>query len=67
VAFAPAAPTGLRVSAYSASNGELFWTRPSTAGLRYEVRRNGTLVQTIDGVSYYAKGLSGGLSARRRR
>jgi len=60
VAGALAAPTGLRATAYSKTAGEVFWVRPSTAGLRYEVRRDGLLVKTTDGVSYYDNALVAG-------
>ena len=56
----PAAPAGLRASVYSASNAELFWSRPATPGLRYEVRRDGAVVATTEGVSHYATGLVAG-------
>ena len=59
-AGAPAAPVGLRASVYSAANAELFWARPATPGLRYEVRRDGAVVATTDGVSHYATGLVAG-------
>jgi len=48
-----AAPSGLRGTIYSARNGEIFWTRPATPGLRYEVSRDGTVVTITDGVSHY--------------
>ena len=50
---APASPEGLRVDIYSRFNRELFWDRPDTFGLRYEVRRDGEVVANTDGVSYY--------------
>ena len=56
----PAAPAGLRGTVYSSTAAELFWTRPQTPGLRYEVRRDGQAVATTDGVSYFASGLVGG-------
>jgi len=60
VAGAPDSPAGLRASVYSTSNAELFWTRSTKPGLRYEVRRDGNLVTTTDGTSYYASGLAAG-------
>ena len=56
----PAAPDGLRIELYSARSGELFWRRPDTFGLRYEVQRDGAAVATTDGVSYYEDTLSAG-------
>jgi len=53
-----AAPTGLRVALYSGLAGELSWTRPDTPGLSYEVRRNGELLTTTDGVGYVDRTLS---------
>ena len=49
----PAAPDGLRAERYSARNGELFWTRPAMPGLRYEISRDGAVLATTNGVSYY--------------
>ena len=59
-ASGPAAPDGLRAELYSARSGELFWRRPDTFGLRYEVRRDGAVLATTDGVSYYDDTLSAG-------
>lgn len=56
-AGAPKAPNGLKAIVYSRTSGELFWNRPSTVGLKYEVRRNGELVKFTDGVSYFTKSL----------
>ena len=47
------APTGLRADVYSKTAIELFWNRPDAFGLRYEIRRDGTTLTTIDGVSFY--------------
>ncbi len=55
-----AAPAGLKASVYSSTSGEIMWDRPSTFGLSYEVRRNGTLVSQTSGVSYYDRLLSPG-------
>jgi|GEM_PF-7059997 len=45
----PAAPSGVRVSAYSASALEVFWARASVPGLRYEIRRGDTVVGSNGG------------------
>jgi len=51
----PAAPTGLTVSVYSATAAELTWDRPADAfGLTYEIKRDGTVLSTTDGVSYFS-------------
>lgn len=58
---APAAPANLRASVYSRQAAELFWERaPATLGLRYEIRRDGQVVRTTDGVSYFTGDLEGG-------
>ena len=60
VAGAPAAPAGLNAKVYSTSSAELFWTRPATPGLRYEIKRDGAVTKTTDGVSLYQSGLAAG-------
>ena len=55
-----AAPEGLAASVYSSSTAELFWNRSPTSGLSYEVKRNGNVVATTDGTSYYDDSLSTG-------
>lgn len=60
----PAAPEGLRASVYSSSAGEVSWTRPGTPGLRYEVRRDGTVLATTDGVSHVDLELAAGREYR---
>ena len=50
---APAAPSGVRAAVYSATALELFWNRPSTFGLSYEVRRGDRVVGTTDGTSLF--------------
>lgn len=55
------APTNLTASVYSSKSAELFWDRPDTFGLTYEVSRNGTVLRTTDGVSHYDNGLSAGM------
>ena len=57
---APGAPVDLSALVYSSGSGELFWTRSSTPGLRYEVSRDGAVVATTDGTSYYTDALSTG-------
>lgn len=57
----PAAPANLRTDVYSAGSAELFWRRePAELLLRYEVLRDGQLVDTTFGVSYYTNELEGG-------
>ena len=53
---------GLLAEVHSRTTAELFWTRPGTPGLSYEVRRNGDFVAQTDGVSYFDNSLSGGTS-----
>jgi len=55
-----ATPTGLTAMVYSASNAEIMWDRPDTFGLTYEITRNGAIVATTDGISYYNNGLIAG-------
>jgi hypothetical protein len=47
-----AEPTGLRASVYSSKSKELFWVRPATVGVTYEILRNGASLDMIDGVSF---------------
>jgi len=56
----PAAPNGLVASVYSSGSGELFWDRPDAFGLVYEVTRDGTVLATTDGTSYYERDLEQG-------
>ena len=59
----PTAPTDLRVDVYSGTAAELFWSRssdPDGAVSRYEIRRDGQLVETRDGLSYFTDGLTEG-------
>ena len=61
----PAAPAGLRSSVYSRRSAELFWRRePAALALRYEIRRDGRVVGTTDGVSYYTNALAAGTDHR---
>lgn len=57
-----AAPTGLRATVYSKRTAELFWNRPTTFGLNYEITRGSQVLKTTDGVSYYDSQLSAGTS-----
>lgn len=59
-----ASPVGLRAEVYSASSAELFWSRSDTAGLSYEVRRDGEVVNQTDGVSFFDSSLPGDTSLR---
>jgi len=58
----PAAPSGLRADVYSPTAAELFWTRPATTGLRYEVRRDGRSLGSTDGTGYFDDALGRGRS-----
>ncbi len=49
----PEAPANLRVVRYSPKDAELFWDRASEPGLQYEVFRDGELVSTQFGISYF--------------
>ena len=61
VASGPDAPDGLRSDVYSGRSAELFWQRePAALALRYEIRRDGTVVGTTNGVSYYTDALAAG-------
>ncbi len=51
-------PAQLQASVYSSTGAELFWARSSTPGLLYEIRRDGNIVATTDGVSFYTNDLS---------
>jgi len=57
-----AAPAGLKGNVYSSTTAEIMWNRSSTFGLSYEVSRNGSVVTTTTGISYYDKQLSPGSS-----
>lgn len=48
-----AAPSELRSAVYSSTAAELFWQRDDRPGLMYEVRRNGEVVGTTNGVSFF--------------
>ena len=59
----PSAPPSLRVDVYSGTAAELFWSRstdPDGLVRGYEIRRDGELVDTRDGLSYFTDGLSDG-------
>jgi len=49
----PAAPSGLQAEVYSATAAEVFWDRPDTIGLSYEIRRDGNLVSQTNAVSFF--------------
>jgi len=55
-----ALPVGLSSAEYSATLLELFWDRPTTPGLIYDVSRDGTLLGTTEGVSFLDAGYSAG-------
>lgn len=48
-----AAPSDVSAQRYSKTAAEIFWARPATAGLSYEISRNGTLLGNTHGVSYF--------------
>ena len=63
LAAPPTTPSDLRVDVYSGTAAELFWSRssdPDGAVSRYEIRRDGELVETRDGLSYFTDDLTAG-------
>lgn len=58
-----AAPAGVVGQRYSGTAAEIFWDRPATFGLSYEISRDGTLLGNTDGVSYYDDTLNQGEAA----
>ena len=63
LAAPPTAPSDLRADVYSGTAAELFWNRSSDPDgfvRGYEIRRDGQLVDTRDGLSYFTEGLSDG-------
>ena len=63
LAAPPTVPADLRVDVYSGTAAELFWSRstdPDGAVSGYEIRRDGRLVETRDGLSYFTDELSDG-------
>ena len=63
LAAPPTTPSDLRVDVYSGTAAELFWGRssdPDGAVSRYEIRRDGMLVDTRDGLSYFTDDLRDG-------
>jgi len=59
-AGAPPQPSNLSYLVYSRTSAELFWDRPATVGLRYEIKQNGNVLKTIEGVSHYENQLTAG-------
>ena len=55
-------PTGIRADVYSSTAAEIFWDRPETLGMSYEIERNGVLIGLIDGVSFFDNTLSAGVN-----
>jgi len=53
---------GLSGIDYSSSSLEIFWQPPETGASMYEVRRDGTLIATTDGLSLFEEGLAAGTS-----
>lgn len=63
LAAPPTAPSDLRVDVYSGTAAELFWSRstdPDGLVRGYEIRRDGQLVETRDGLSYFTEELTDG-------
>ena len=63
LAAPPTTPSDLRVDVYSGTAAELFWSRssdPDGAVSGYEIRRDGQLVETRDGLSYFTDSLTEG-------
>ena len=63
LAAPPTTPADLRVDVYSGTAAELFWSRssdPDGAVSRYEIRRDGELVDTRDGLSHFTDDLTDG-------
>jgi|GEM_PF-1091261 len=60
----PEAPADLRAIAYSRHAAELFWARSSESGLRYEVSRDGQVLATTDGISFFDNELTGSWTYR---
>ena len=58
----PVAPRGLRGAVYSATAVEIFWERPASSGLTYDVLRDGERLARIDGLSYFDDTLARGRS-----
>jgi len=54
------APENLRAIVYSNTAAELFWTRSTQVALSYEISRNGVLIATVDGTSFFDDNLTGG-------
>ena len=51
-------PANLTGTVYSSTAAELFWTRSDIPGLQYEVLRDGDVVATTDGTSYFTDDLA---------
>lgn len=62
VSGGPLEPTGLKAVVYSGTAAELFWNRPMTFGLEYEVIRDGQILDEINGVTYFDDSLTRGLT-----
>ena len=63
LAAPPTSPSDLRVDVYSGTAAELFWSRstdPDGLVRGYEIRRDGQLVETRDGLSYFTEELTDG-------
>ncbi len=55
-----AAPGNFRGQFYSSTAAELFWSAVPGNGIRYELRRDGTLLATLNGHSYFESSLQAG-------
>ena len=56
-----AAPSNLRADVYSGTAAELFWNRSATPRLSYEIVRNGELLGSTDGTSFFDDTLVNGV------
>lgn len=65
-AAVPARPAGLRAAVYSETALELFWERDGGPTRRYEIRRDGDIVGTTDGTSFFDDALDPGTAYRYR-
>ncbi|MBX2824719.1 MAG: PQQ-dependent sugar dehydrogenase, partial [Gammaproteobacteria bacterium] len=54
----PAPPAGFRVQVYSATALELFWNRPESTELTYELTRDGVIKAQSDGISFFEGALT---------
>lgn len=55
-------PANLTAAVYSSTAAEIFWDRSRTFGMQYEVQRDGVVLDTIGGISWFDATLSAGTS-----